>query len=331
MIRPGRRSSLRRLAGWLLTAAVVAGVAACASAPPGPGEPVAGPMPGARAAGADQPPGQHVEVPLQLGDAEVRAHWYLPARAPDLPQAGTDVLLVLQHGFSRRCGHLRETSALLMATGVTVLCLDAPMAGGNPVLAATLGDALARALAAPSAAALPGDLAVPDGRPMPPRVVVGGHSAGARFAVALGDRLLDRAPRHVAGALLFDPVATAGFGSQLSRLADAGRRPVLAVFAPAHGCNARLNAWPDLLRVRREALDAGRDGFVGILLTDGATHADVEGEDTDWLAAAACGRPVPANVAIVRAAARAWVLAVQRGEVPTVSTVPAGDGWRVIE
>lgn len=241
------------------------------------------------------------------------------------------MLLVLQHGFSRRCSHLRETSTQLMATGLTVLCLDAPMAGGNPVLAASLGDALARALADPASPALPGGLAVPGGRPLPQRLVVGGHSAGARFAVALGDRLLDLAPGHLAGLLMFDPVATAGFGAQLSRIAYSGRRPVLAVFAPAHGCNARLNAWPDLLRVRQEALTDGRDGFVGVLLTGGATHADVEGEDSDWLAAAACGRPLPENVARVRAVALAWAAALVRGEVPTVSTLPPDDGWRVIE
>ena len=70
------------------------------------------------------------------------------------------------------------------------------------------------------------------------QIIVGGHSAGARFAVRLGERLAALAPQRLAGALLFDPVATPGFEAQL----------------------------PALRRVRQDALDAGHEGFVGVQL-----------------------------------------------------------------
>lgn len=178
------------------------------------------------------------------------------------------------------------------------------MAGGNP----TLSDILARRLAAARVA--------PDGRALPHRIIVGGHSAGAAFATALGARLDELAPDRLAGAMLFDPVATADFESQLRAVSAAGRRPVLAVLAPPHRCNAQSNALPALQRLHAEAQAAQRDAFVGLRFAVGATHADIEGEDSDWIAALACGSPQATQTARLRGLAAAWASDLARGRQP---------------
>ena len=254
--------------------------------------------------------GSIVTQPLEIGGTVHRATWYMP-------RSDATALLVLQHGFARRCEHLRETTTRLMAGGLIALCIDAGMAGGNLPLADALADRLAAGLPAP------------DGRPLPQRIIVGGHSAGGRFAARLGARLAARAPSRLAGALLFDPVATAGFEAELRLVSDAGARPVLALFALPHACNAQLNAAPALRQVRQDALRAGREGFVGLMLTEASSHADVEGEDTDWIAVAACGRPAPENTARLRALAASWGQAVSRGTPPEAP--PTDAAWRFIE
>lgn len=253
-------------------AALAAGLTGCASPPPAATE-------GARWVGQR----------LTLGDASHAVEWWLPAgEAPGL--------VTLQHGFARDCGTLRETARQIAQRGLMTLCVDAAMAGGNPALA----DALAAAL-------LSGMIA-PDGQALPRPIVVGGHSAGAHFAVRLGQQLAALAPERLAGAVLFDPVAAAGFAQHLAGLSAAGQRPVLAITANAAGCNAHHNAYPGLRSMRQDALAAGRSGFVGLQLTQGSTHVDVEGEDTSTLAVAACGqgRPRPENVQALRTLATTW-------------------------
>ncbi len=228
---------------------------------------------------------------IELDGQPREAHWYLPA-------ADAMALVVFEHGFTRRCANLRETTRQWMASGLMALCIDAPMAGGNPALA----EALARRLA--------GDIVAPGGRAVPRSIIVAGHSAGAVFAVALGASLDAVAPGRLAGALLFDPVATAGFEAPLRAVSAAGRRPVLALLAPPHRCNAGSNALPALRRAEQEARDAGSSAFIVVRLAEDATHADVEGEDTDALAEWACGPVKPARTAALRALAMAWVRSV---------------------
>ncbi len=225
-------------------------------------------------------------------DAQPRvAHWYLPA-------ADATALVVFEHGFTRRCANLRETTRQWMAAGLMALCVDAPMAGGNPALA----EALARRLG--------GNIGAPDGRKVPGSIIVAGHSAGAVFAAALGASLDAIVPGRLAGALLFDPVATAGFEAALRAVSAAGRRPVLALLAPPHRCNADSNALPALRLAEQEARDAGSTAFVVVRLAEGATHADVEGVDTDGLAEWACGPVQPARTAALRALAMEWLRSV---------------------
>jgi hypothetical protein len=277
-----------RLAGWLCAAAMTLSLIGCASVAP------------VRTLDAT---GTIAVAPMEIDAVAYTAHWYLPA-------GDALALLVLEHGFARRCDHLRETMRQLMAGGLMVLCVDASMAGGNPLLAGALADRLA------------GDLKAPGGLALPARSIVGGHSAGAAFAVLLGARLGALAPQRLAGALLFDPVATPGFEPALRAVSYAGRRPVLAVLAQAHACNANLNAAPALRRARLDAQSAGREGFVGVQLGEGSTHVDAEGEDSDWVAVAACGQPLPANAALLRRLAVQWAQDIARGVAPSAEVGP---------
>ncbi len=199
------------------------------------------------------------------------------------PPGRAELLLVLAPGFARRCSHLATTARRLAEAGALVLCLDAPMAAGNPLLA----DAFAGWLA--------GGLRDPQGREVPARVVVGGLSAGAAFALRLGARLDEIAPGQLAGALLLDPVATTSFDADLQRVARG--RPVLALLAEAHACNARHSALPSLQAA----------GVDVVALGAGSTHLDAEGEDGDAIGRAACGTPRPDMVEALRMRAARWL------------------------
>ena len=165
-------------------------------------------------------------------------------------------------------------------------CVDAPMVSGNPFLA----DAFAGWVA--------GGLHDPQGREVPARVVVGGLSAGSAFAMRLGARLNDLAPEKLAGALLFDPVATSSFAADLQHVTRG--RPALALLAEAHACNANHSALPSL---RAAGVDV-------VALGAGSTHLDAEGEDGDALGRAACGTPHPAAVEALRTRAAQWLRGV---------------------
>lgn len=238
--------------GWLIGCAVVA-AAGCAQGPYVP--------------------------PLEIGGEPYAAQWTAPPGRAEL-------LLVLEPGYARRCSHLRGTAQRLAAQGALVLCVDAPMAGGNPLLA----DALAGWLA--------GDPRGPEGRPLPRRIVVGGLSAGAAFAVRLGARLDERVPERLAGALLFDPVPVPGFTDDLRRVAR--QRAVWALLAEPHACNAMGAAVPALRAANVESVAAG----------PGSTHLDAEGDDGDAIGRLACGEPDARAVESLRAKAAAWTGAV---------------------
>ena len=73
--------------------------------------------------------------------------------------------------------------------------------------------------------------------------------------------------------------------------------------------------YPALRQVRQDAQAAGRDGFVGLQLTDRSTHVDVEGRDTNTLGVVACGqgRPRSANTDALRTLAGQWALDAANG------------------
>jgi len=233
---------------------------------------------------------------LAVGESPYLARWV----EPDGPSRA---LVVMQHGFSRECRHLRGTAQRLARSGMLVLCIEASMAFGNPALAESVADALVDGVLAPA------DV------PLPERIVVGGHSAGAVFASRVGWRLVQRVPGRLAGALLLDPVATGAFEANLLAIADGARRPVVAITANPGPCNAQQNSLPALRRLAASNARAGGEGFVGLQLTQGSTHVDAEGEDTDWAAVAACGQgpPTAANADALRLLAASWSTSMARG------------------
>lgn len=213
---------------------------------------------------------------MPLGGESVEVSWTWPDGVA--PRG----LLLLQHGFSRHCMHLRGSAQALAEAGWLVMCLNAPMGGGNPRLAR----ALARTIAERRWPA-------PDGGALPARVVVGGHSAGAAFAARVGVVLQRLAPERLAGALLFDPVGVRTLPA----------RPTMAFVAPPMPCNAMQRdalahrAWPWL-----ELVEGPLD----------ATHMDIEGTDTDAIARRFCapGEVQPSNTQRLRERAQAWLSAL---------------------
>lgn len=222
---------------------------------------------------------------LTLGSETFDTEWHTPA-------AKASGLVLLQHGFGRRCANLRGTARVLADAGLLVLCLNGDMARGNPALAA----AYARAL-------LAGEVPSPDGMPLPAPVVVAGHSAGGLFAAHLGQAIAIAEPRRLAGVLLLDVVGGDALRDALAALSP---RPVLAIVAPPSPCNARQQALPVLRALSRnlEIIDPGPS----------ATHLDAEGEDSERVAIWACreGPPLAANVALLRHHARRATLDMVR-------------------
>ena len=214
-----------------------------------------------------------VNTQLLIDGTSHSVDWYLPS-------SSASALMVLNHGFSRGCGNLRGTSKAIAEQGVMVLCVNADMTAGNPELAADLGDLLTSRALTP-----------PGGRTLPQRYIVGGHSAGGHFASELGARLDATGYPHLAGAILFDPVASGGFTANLEAIADGTRRPVLAVTARPSLTNLFNNS--------AEALVGLDSAYVGIQLvwskytlgipSGGSCHIDVEGENTDLIGIAGAG------------------------------------------
>lgn len=238
------------------------------------------------------------------GGEALDAEWHLPAG----PEGEVRALITLQHGFARRCANLRSLARAFAQAGFATLCVNADMARG----AAPLAQALAAALHAAwqrdgSADALaPGDagavaLVPPDGRALPARVLVAGHSAGGLFAAHLGAALAQRAPERLAGALLFDPVGGDELARALVTLRGDVARPVLALLAPPTRCNAQ--------QLARPALSSAAGGASIVDLADG-THLDAEGEDTEAIAVWACreGWPRAEVVQRLRETALVWAL-----------------------
>ena len=244
--------------------------------------------------GAD---GKVINAQLTVGGTSWNVDWYLPA-------GDAAALMTYQHGFSRGCGNHRDTSKRIMGRGIMVLCLNAPMSGGNPALAAQLGDAITARTIQP-----------PEGRALPVNVIVGGHSAGGHFASAVGARLAQNGYAALKGAMLFDPVAAEGYTNNLVAISAYGQRPVLAITANSNVCNSFNNTNGALRQVRNTALANGYSGFVGLQLTSGSTHVDSEGNNTDFVGYAAClsAAPRSSNTAWLRDLSAAWVNDMARG------------------
>lgn len=236
---------------------------------------------------------------LNIAGTTYSVDWYQPTGA-------SNALLLGQHGFSRDCAHLRGTSKAIAEKGVTVLCINADMTGGNPDLAVKVADALtARTSITP-----------PRGKSLPANYIVGGHSAGGHFASAVGARLDANGYPSLKGAVLWDPVAAGGFTDNLQALSDNGARRVLSVSARPSATNSFNNSFG--------ALNSLNSGFVGMQLvwnkytlgipTGGSCHTDVEGENTDFIgtAGALCS-PNATQTARLRDFSATWAADMANG------------------
>jgi len=247
-----------------------------------------------------------VETTVSPGDQALAARWTLPAGPPR-------GLALLQHGFTRRCENLSGTMRHWAEAGLAVLCVDVSGVPGAAWLPGELADALAD-----------DRLGLPTGEPLPRRIVVAGHSAGATFAARVGARLAQRSPGRLAGAVLLDPVATLGLVSALDAVSSGGSRPVRAALAQPGPCNAEGSAGPVLSALRARLQASGADGFVGVRFGAGSTHVDAEGEDTGALAVRACGQGAPQApfVRALRELGVRWAVAM----VDDAAVVPASHG-----
>ncbi len=254
-----------RVAVALATAVLATGLALGPAAPAGAVEQTCG--------GFSSSAGTCVNTQLTVGGTSYNVDWYLP-------NGTASALMLLQHGFARGCGNLRNTSKAIMERGVMVLCLNADMSGGNPGLGNQLGDLLHSRAVAP-----------PQGKALPQKYIVGGHSAGGHFASAVGARLVALGYPHLAGAILADAVAADGFSSNLQAISAGGSRRVLEVAARPSVINMYNNSFGALVGLP--------SGFVGIQLVwsgyflgvpyGGSCHTDVEGDNGDVVGNLASG------------------------------------------
>jgi len=209
--------------------------------------------------------GQCINSQLTVAGTSYNVDWYLP-------HATASALMLMEHGFSRGCGNLRDTAKATMEKGVMVLCLNADMSGGNPGLGQALGDLLTARTFSP-----------PAGKSLPANYIVGGHSAGGHFASVVGARIANNGYANLKGAVLFDPVAQGGFSANLDAISAGGTRPVLSVAARPSVINLTNNSFG--------ALTGLANTFVGIQLVwsgyffgipyGGSCHTDVEGNNGD--------------------------------------------------
>ena len=283
-----------RIAVLLATALTVVGLGTAVAPPAGAAEVACG--------GFSSTLGACVNTQLVVGTTSYNVDWYLPNATP----VG---LMLLQHGFSRGCGNLRNSSKAVMEKGLMVLCLNADMSGGNPALGNALGDQLASRTVAP-----------PRSQPLPTNYVVGGHSAGGHFASVVGARLATRGYAGLRGAVLFDPVAQDGFSANVAAISAGGVRPVLSVAARPSVINLTNNSFG--------ALKGLVNPFVGVQLVwtgfvlgipyGGSCHTDVEGENGDLVGntAAACS-PNATQTARLRDLSSNWARDVATGSRTT--------------
>jgi pimeloyl-ACP methyl ester carboxylesterase len=208
---------------------------------------------------------------LTIGGTSYSVDWYQP-------NATASGLMLLEHGFSRNCGHLRGSSKAIAQKGLAVLCVNADMSGGNEALGNALGDLLTARTITP-----------PNSKPLPVNYIVGGHSAGGHFASVVGARLAANGYANLKGAVLFDPVASGNFTANLEAISANGTRPVLSVAARPSITNLTNNSFG--------ALETLATNYVGIQLVwekynlgvfpvGGSCHTDVEGENTDFIGTA---------------------------------------------
>ncbi|MCO7225580.1 PKD domain-containing protein [Pleionea sp. CnH1-48] len=218
-----------------------------------------------------------------------QATWYLPDNAPN-------GWILLQHGFQRNKSNLDDLATHLMDNGLMVLTINSSVTGGNANLAKSVADALVDNPPTP-----------PNNIPLPAKMIVAGHSAGALFVSHMGGQLVQRGYAPLQGAILFDPVdANDGMQTPLQSMLNNGN-PVLSILANSSSCNSSNNAL--------QPLRALTDAFVGIKLTNDSKHTDVEGSSTGGIITWLCGTPKTHNINYLQDFALHWAKDMLSGTV----------------
>ncbi|NVK88418.1 MAG: PKD domain-containing protein [Gammaproteobacteria bacterium] len=218
-----------------------------------------------------------------------QATWYIPDG-----QAHSWVLL--QHGFQRNKNNMDHFATTLMENGFLVLTMNASVTGGNASLARDFADDIIDNMPPP-----------PNDYPLPQKLILSGHSAGALFVTHLGARLMERGDQRLAGAVLLDPVdANDGMGPAMQSMVNNGL-PVYSILANASSCNSSNNAVGPLNDLT--------SSFVGIKLTNNSKHTDAEGDSTGGIITWLCGSPKDYNVVYLQDFALNWALDMANGTV----------------
>jgi hypothetical protein len=203
---------------------------------------------------------------ITIGGTSYSTDWYQP-------NGTATALMLMEHGFARGCGNLRNSAKAIAEQGVMVFCVNADMTGGNAALGTALGDALNARTIVP-----------PNSKPLPVKYIVGGHSAGGHFASVVGARLNADGYANLKGAILFDAVASGGFTENLQAISNGGARPVLEVAARPSVINLSNNGFGALAAIPNTyvGIQLVWEKFnLGIFPVGGSCHIDVEGENTD--------------------------------------------------
>ncbi len=239
---------------------------------------------------------EKVNQNVDLGGSR-QATWYLPDGNPD-------ALILFQHGFQRNKSNIDHIATELMNNGLMVLTINSSVASGNPSLAKDVADDIVDAMPLP-----------PNDYPLPPRLIIAGHSAGGLFVSHMGKQLMARGYQNLAGAILFDPVdANNGLQAGMQSMID-NNISVLSILANSSSCNSSNNALQPLRNLT--------DAFVGIKLTDNSKHNDVEGDSTGGIITWLCGTPKDFNVAYLQDFAIHWALDMATGS-HTAAYYPGG-------
>ena len=226
------------------------------------------------------------------------------ASAAMAPRAG----VVLVHGFSRQPSHHADQVLALTGVGVAVL---------TPALPSLLGGDEARDAAVQATAAAAIRLRARIGPATP--LTLAGFSAGAAVATEATAQLA-RDGHAPDGLVLLDPVPWSRTVNAAGSLPSG--LPVLALLAPASGCNANG---------RGAVLVAALPGPARVATIGGASHCDFEAP-SDLLCRLACGPDDPGRRSAIITELVRFAIAprvrgrplTDRGDRPTLAAAMPG-------
>ncbi len=244
-----------------------------------------------------------LEIPSGDG-VTVRADWYIPDIAG--PPSG---LIYFQHGFLAT-GPMYSYTAARLAERTNSIVVAPTLSSnffrtdGNWMAGVPLQRGVADLFTGDREALTASALAAGYTGALPDTVVLVGHSLGGGFVSGVAGHLVDNgAVDHLAGVVLFDPVALNGeVPTATAKLTGGNDVPILAVTAPDYYWNQMGAASAALVQARP-------DRFNGFRLAAG-THIDaMQGGNpvVAFFEGLVTGFPKPQNAAAAQELAAGWV------------------------